>query len=241
MHYATIVSGQLATTQTGRPVDKRAMGRETNVRYLIEGDVRTEGDTVRLMARLVDANSATQLWSDRFDVARSQWHAEADGAVWAFAGRLRGALWNAESRRVARETGTNRNAIDLVVRGYLAYDGSLKGTLEARKFFDEALRLDPTFATALSQRASIAWSLSKLDPKADRAQLAQEMDEFARRAVASDRADANAWLARAWALLMQWRWDAALEANAEAMRVDPTLLLAPTHQSVDVLNDGKGQ
>jgi hypothetical protein len=93
--------------------------------------------------------------------------------------------------------------MDLVVRGTVADDGSLKGAPEARKLYDEALRLDPGLAPALSSRAFIDWTLSKPDPHADRAKLAQEMDEFARRAVASDRADSDAWEARAWALQMR--------------------------------------
>jgi len=56
---------------------------------------------------------------------------------------------------------------------------------------------------------------------ADRVQLAQEMDQFARRAVAIDRTDSLAWLMRAGALTLQWRWDAALEADAEAVRLQP--------------------
>jgi adenylate cyclase len=235
MHYATIVSHQLAATETGRPIDARALGRERNVRYLIEGDVHIEGDTVSVTAKLLDTDTAELLWSDQFNVGRSQWVADPGGASWPFTVRMQAALSTAESRRVAHEPMGSASAMDLVVRGTLVDDGSLKGTLEARKLYDEALRLDPHLTIALAARAFNSWTLSKLDPNADRTRLAQEMDEFARRAVASDRADAIAWVARAWALQMQWRWDAALEATAEAIRIEPHSFL-PLHTRAWILS-----
>jgi adenylate cyclase len=221
MHYATIVPHQLGATETAASIDARALGRKHNVRYLIEGDVRNEGDSVKVNAKLIDADNSTQLWSDQFDVLRSQWVADPGGASWPVSGQLRRALWAAERRRVAHDAVTSGGPMDLLVRGTLVDDGSLKGALEARKFYDEALRLDPGFTAALISRAYISWNLSKLDPRADRLQLAQEMNDLARRAVASDRTDANAWLVQAWALQMQGRSDAALEATAEATRIQP--------------------
>ena len=228
MSYATITSHTVAPTETGKPIDTRAIGRERNVRYLLEGDAHIEGDTVGITAKLLDTNTGELLWGDQFNVAHSQWIADPGGASRSFSFQVRRALWAAETRRVTREPVGSARAMDNVVRGYLAYDGSLKGTLEARKLYDEALRLDPRLTIALDSRAFNSWEVSKIDPGADRVQLAAEMDEFARRAVASDREDLLAWLARAWALQMQYRWEAALEATSEAMRIDPQSYL-PLH------------
>jgi adenylate cyclase len=226
MAYATIVSHQIAPTEAGKPIDTRALGRERHVRYLLEGDAHVGGDTAGVTAKLLDTNTGELLWSDQFNVARSQWVADPGHASRSFVSRLRRALWAAETRRVAREPAGSASAMDNVVRGDLAHDGSLKGELDARKFYDEALRIDPRLTIALNSRAFSNWTLSKIDPNADRARLAAEMDEFARRAVESNREDLFAWLARAWALQMQYRWDAALEATSEAMRIDPRSWLA---------------
>ncbi len=221
MHYATIVS-PYAATEAGKAIDTRAIGRERNVRYLLEGDVHIDGDRVSVTGKLVDAESGTQLWSDQFDAARSKWVADSGEASWPLISRLRGALWSAEEQRVAHGSGGSANAWDLVLRGeILQRNRSLEGMFEARKLYDEAVRLDPTFTTALVQRAFINYRIWEDDPSADRLQLAQETDEFARRALAIDKADPRAWSARAGALQMQWRWDAALEAEAQAMRLEP--------------------
>jgi adenylate cyclase len=220
MHYATIVSHHHVATEAGKAIDTRAIGRERNVRYLLEGDVHTGGDKVSVTAKLVDTESATQLWSDQFDAARSKWAADSGEASWPLIKGLRAALWRAEEQRVAHGSEGSASPWDLVLRaGILERNRSLKGVLEARKLYDEALRLDPAFTTALNGRAWINVELWEDDPNANRVRLAQEMDEFARRAVAIDRADSLAWLMRAGALTLQWRWDAALEADAEAMRL----------------------
>ncbi len=49
-----------------RPVDVPTIAAELGVRYVVEGGVRVNGDTVRVTCQLVDAETDTQLWADRF-------------------------------------------------------------------------------------------------------------------------------------------------------------------------------
>ena len=71
----------------------------------------------------------------------------------------------------------------------------------------------------------LARLLSHLDrgavPRADRERLVKEMDDLSNRAVQADRNDPRVWMDRTYALEWQERWDAALEASAEGMRIDP--------------------
>jgi TolB-like protein len=62
---ALVVSHGLAAKYKDRALDPRAVGHDLNVRYLLEGDVRTEGGTEVVMARLVETSNGTQQWSDR--------------------------------------------------------------------------------------------------------------------------------------------------------------------------------
>ena len=147
-------------------------------------DVNKAGVTTRLL----DAESATQLWSHQFDAARSQWTAGSAAVPWSLISGLRHALWRAEEQRVAHAPRNSESVWDLVLRAQiLERNRSLKGTLEARKLIDEAMRLDPVFADALIERAYIDGILWEIDPSANRVELAQDMDQFARRALAIDR------------------------------------------------------
>ena len=51
----------------------QAIGRELGVRYVLEGCLRRAGDQVRISVRLVDTETAEQLWAERgYEVAYAQ-------------------------------------------------------------------------------------------------------------------------------------------------------------------------
>jgi tetratricopeptide (TPR) repeat protein len=99
---------------------------------------------------------------------------------------------------------------------------SIRGAMGAIKFFDEALKRDPTLVPALIGKSAALYYLFFLDPKADHDRLVKEMDALTMRAASIDERDPSAWWVRAVALALQWRWEAAVAASAQAERLDPT-------------------
>ncbi len=65
---SSVVSSSLAATYKGKPVDARLLGRELNVRYLVEGVVRTTGERTSVKVRLSETSTGSELWSDDFDL-----------------------------------------------------------------------------------------------------------------------------------------------------------------------------
>jgi hypothetical protein len=59
-------SGSGSTSATS----SKQIGRELGVRYVIEGSVRRAGDQVQANVQLIDAESSTHLWAERFDTDR---------------------------------------------------------------------------------------------------------------------------------------------------------------------------
>jgi adenylate cyclase len=57
----------LSFTYSGQSVEVKQVGRELGVRYVLEGSVRKAGQRVRITAQLIDAQSGSHLWADRFD------------------------------------------------------------------------------------------------------------------------------------------------------------------------------
>lgn len=51
----------------GRQEDLREIGRVLNVAHIVEGSVRKSGNTVRITAQLIEADSGFHLWSETYD------------------------------------------------------------------------------------------------------------------------------------------------------------------------------
>lgn len=50
-----------------KSVDLRQVGREFNVRYVLEGSVQRVGARMRVNVQLIEAESGAHLWAERFD------------------------------------------------------------------------------------------------------------------------------------------------------------------------------
>ena len=95
--------------------------------------------------------------------------------------------------------------------------------MEARRLFDEALRLQPDHELALIGRGWNSVSELEFDPGPDRERLVEEALEFSARAIAIDPDHALAWDLRGVALGWQGRLDAAFEADKRARQLDPSM------------------
>ncbi len=62
-----VIARSTAERYRGQAIDARAVGRDLNVRYLVEGRVQRAGAQVALVLRLVDAQGGGIVWSERFE------------------------------------------------------------------------------------------------------------------------------------------------------------------------------
>ena len=63
-----VISRTTAFTYLNRQIDIRQIGRELNVRYVLEGSIRRSGDRIRCNAQLIDAETDAHIWAERFDL-----------------------------------------------------------------------------------------------------------------------------------------------------------------------------
>ena len=211
-------------TNDENPHGARREGRANAVRHVVEGDVSRAGDKLVVTVRLVDAATGTQAWSDRMEFEPSLLAVEPDAVRLRSADHIARAISAAERGRAVLRPEPS-SALDWVLRGnavWTANGSTLKGAREARRFYDEALRIDPNSVPALTARTnSLHWELYE-DPHADRNAIAAEMESLSRKAIAIDAWDSDAWDARADALGWLARWEEALAANEKARSLAPT-------------------
>ncbi|MFQ5761348.1 MAG: adenylate/guanylate cyclase domain-containing protein, partial [Acidiferrobacterales bacterium] len=62
-----VIARNSTFTYKGKPVKVKQVAEELGVRYVLEGSIQREGDTLRIAAQLIDAVKGHHLWADSYD------------------------------------------------------------------------------------------------------------------------------------------------------------------------------
>ena len=145
----------------GKNATAQEIGQKLGVAHLVEGSVRKAGDAVRIAARLTQANTGEEQWSENYtrnlkDVFAVQTEI-AQTIVEQLRGQLTGGATNPTTKaeiqaevRAAEKGGTkNVEAHEAYLQGrFFLNRHSEKETDQARTAFERAVELDPKFALA---------------------------------------------------------------------------------------------
>src|SRR5215472_5988128 len=146
---AFVIARSTAFAFKGKAIDVKKLGRELNVRYVLEGSVQRGGNRLRVNVQLIDADTGNHLWAERFDKPVADLFDMQDEIVSRLANALDAELITAEARRAERSP--HPDAIDLVFQGRSWLNKGLTPDCmaQARSFFEKALALDPENVEAL--------------------------------------------------------------------------------------------
>jgi len=138
-----VIGRNSAFSYRSKPVDRRQIGRELNVRYVLEGSVQRSANRMGVNVQLIDAESGNHLWADRFDKPVADLFEMQDEIVARLANALNAQLIIAEARRAERTP--SPDSMDLYFQGMSAYNRGFSpdNLSDARKLFERALALDP--------------------------------------------------------------------------------------------------
>jgi TolB-like protein len=146
---AFVIACNTAFTFKGKRVDVKKLGRELNVRYVLEGSVQRSGKRLRVNVQLIDAETGNHLWAERFDKPVSDLFDMQDEIVSRLANTLNAELIAVEARRAERSP--HPDAMDLYFQGWawLNRGTTPENNAQAQRFFERALLLDPCCVEAL--------------------------------------------------------------------------------------------
>ena len=154
---AVVIARNTAFTYQGKRLDVKMIGRELNVRYMLEGSVQRSGNRMRVNVQLIEAETGNHLWAERFDKPMADLFDMQDEIVARLAGALNAQLVAAEARRA--EQAPTPDSMDLHFQGLACLNKGMTpdNIAQAREFFDRALSVDPENVEALigSARADI--------------------------------------------------------------------------------------
>ncbi len=151
-----VISRDTAFTYRDKPVNAKQIGRELGVRYLLEGSVQRSSDTVRVNAQLIDAETDTHLWAERFDHDLGDLLALQNEITGRIANTLNIELAGLSGAEAARHT-DHPEALDYVFRARAASyrPHSVESDTEAITLLEHALALDPQSVEAQSTLAAL--------------------------------------------------------------------------------------
>jgi TolB-like protein/DNA-binding winged helix-turn-helix (wHTH) protein/tetratricopeptide (TPR) repeat protein len=178
-----VIARNTAFTYKGKSVDAKQIGHDLGVRYVVEGSVRRAGDRIVVNVQLVDAESGTHVWADRFETDRRNLTEAQSEITGRLARTLNVELARDSGRRIELARMANPDARDFVMRAWSRYyrPFSPAGVQEALQDFERALEIDPLsvdarigIATLLLGRVSVGWSSSDQQDLARAEQLLAE-------------------------------------------------------------------
>jgi TolB-like protein/class 3 adenylate cyclase len=152
---AFVIARNTAFTFKGKAVDVKKLGRELNVRYVLEGSVQRAGSRLRVNVQLIDAETGNHLWAERFDKPIADLFDMQDEIVSRLANTLDAELIAAEARRAERSS--HPDAMDFVFQGRSWWNKGLTPNylVKARSFFEKAIALDPENIEAMVGLANV--------------------------------------------------------------------------------------
>src|SRR5712664_2217711 len=106
-----VIARNSAFSYKGKAIDVRQVGREFNVRYVLEGSVQRSGKRLRVNVQLIDAETSNHLWAERFEKPVADLFDMQDEIVSRLANTLKAQFIAVEARRAGRST--DPDAMDL--------------------------------------------------------------------------------------------------------------------------------
>jgi TolB-like protein/Tfp pilus assembly protein PilF len=169
----------------GKALEVADIARALNVRMLLEGSVRKQGERARITAQLIDARNGYHLWSQTYDRDLKDIFAIQDEIAAAIAGELKVQVGGGDAA-VAKPP-HNPQAHDSYLRGLALWQARGESSLfAAAKHFEDAIAADPQYAEAyvglaLTYAILPDWSAQvayddALDRARDNAELALTLD-----------------------------------------------------------------
>ncbi len=130
--------------------DLRSIGEKLNVNTILEGSVRKSGKRIRVTAQLVEASTGFHLWSQKFDSELNDIFIIQDEIARSIVDSLQITYLGKPLEPKERPQTQNVEAYQLYLKGISFFYRRGLHMFEGLKCYEEALKIDPDYALALT-------------------------------------------------------------------------------------------
>jgi TolB-like protein/Flp pilus assembly protein TadD len=204
----------------GVAVDMKQVGRELNVRFIIEGSVRRMGERIRINAQLIDNETGSHVWAEKFDRELGELFAVQDQVVQTIVSTLMGRVQVSDIARARRKPSSSLAAYECVLKGNALPWDDPDSLSEARQLFRKAIERDPSYGHAHAWLAAICCMKWQEDAGSSDAELLEGI-ALAKRAVELDETESTCFAMLGWAHLLRGSFDLGLQHSRRAVDMNP--------------------
>jgi adenylate cyclase len=217
-----VIARNSAFAYKDQPLSIKSVAGALRVRYVVEGSVRRSGDAIRINAKLIDAETGSHLWVERYDRPIQDIFAVQDDVTRNIVTALALTLTDKEKERVARRYTKSVEAYDLFLRGQSFYARSTEeDNAHARRLFLRAIEIDPAFARAHAALALTHTEDFRYGWGADPAKSIKQAGARAQQAVALDDSIPQTLWALGYFHVVNRQNDEGAAAAERAIALDP--------------------
>jgi TolB-like protein/Tfp pilus assembly protein PilF len=217
------VIGRTSVEQYRNPTKTTtAIGRELDVKFLLEGSFQKFGDNVRLIVQLIKTGKEGHIWANNYDRNWSDIFAVQSEVAQAVAAELYASITPEEKKLIENVPTKNIEAYDLYLQGRYFWDlGGRDNLNKSIEFYQKALKIDQDYALAYSGLAAsyTKYAFTGLSPRRDVMPQAKSAAMNALK-IDSTLGEAHAELALTRAV-NDWDWTESEKGFKRAIELNP--------------------
>jgi TolB-like protein len=181
-----VISRTSAMRFKGSDKDLKTIARELDVRYVLEGSVRRAGTSLRVTAQIVEADTDSHVWAEKYSGSVDDVFAIQEEISRKIVTALQVKLTDTESRAVAERPIDNAAAYDCYLQAHHEMLRFTPASLDrALKLADAGLTLIGENPLLLATRGLVSWYYLNFSIRPEERYL-DEAASFARRALDQD-------------------------------------------------------
>ncbi len=202
------------------------IAQRLHVEAVVSGAVLRSGHRVRITAALIRAATGQQLWARTYERSLGDILDLQNEVARAIAGEVQAKLTAQEQIRLSRSRSVNADAYDAYLKGRYYYNRFTEdGFSKSIEHFEQAIKLDPNYASAYAGLADALASLEQIGA-ARSEEVHPRALEAATKALEMDDTLAEAHAAMALVRANGWETSAAERESKRAIELNPGFSLA---------------
>jgi serine/threonine protein kinase/Tfp pilus assembly protein PilF len=141
------------------------VAKELQVEAVVEGSVMRSGDRVRITAQLIQASTDKHLWAKSYEGDAKDVLGLQQQVAHAIADEVKVQLTPQEQTQLSSPRPVDPAAHEEFLKGNYLNKGTGAQQRKAKEHFEEAIRIDPSYAPAYAGLADYYWSTLDLRPR----------------------------------------------------------------------------